>query len=301
MTRALLVAGLLVLAGCSGLSVPAGDSGTDTATLTPVPVPERGTAAENGSAPPESELAPGLTADGVADPFALANAHRRVLANQSYTVHSETRLVGPNGTLRTVDRVLRVSAGGGRYLLVERSDSAPAYPVQSVAARLELWYAGGPALFRVGEQNVSYRRGTTVTLGGPVGDITGHDRLAGLYGGVDRWAVETRIGWRNAFFTLESQTPPDRGVLDVPVLVEEPRNASIRLVLRNDGRVDHYRVRYRATFDGQPVEVVRRVHYAGVGNTTVTEPDWVGEARDATAGPTVESSGTRDTDDLTGG
>lgn len=284
------VALLVVLAGCSGATLPDGSGGTETPTLSPVPVPDGGTAGGGTATPetPDDRLAPGLTDEGVVDAFALAGAHRRALANRSYTVTSRMRLVGPNGTLRSVHRVDRVAAGGQRYHVVERSTSAARYPVQSAAARAEIWFAGGPALFRVGSTNVSYRVGTTVSLGGPIGDPTGHDRLAGLYGGVDRWSVTPRIGWETAFFTLESSTRPDPGVLDVPLLVDDPRDVRVRVVVLHDGQVYHYRIRYAGTFDGRPVEVVRRVRYHDVGNTTVVAPDWLDQARAATGGPTPE-------------
>lgn len=286
MRRSIALAIILVVAGCSGFSGSEDrpDASTDTVTLSPAPIPPTGTPTER----PERHLAPGLTRDGVVDPFALAAAHREALSTQSYTVVTNTTIHGPNGTLRTVDRTVAVAAGGTPYHLVETSESDSSYPVTAVAGRVEIWFAGRPALFRVGTENVSYREGTTASLGGPVGDTTGHDRLVGYYGSVERWAVRELPDGPGDSLVLESRESPDPAVLDLPLLVSDPRDATLRVVVTKDGRVVTTRVRHVATFDGERVEVVRRVRYEAVGNTTVAEPAWVEEARAATAGPVAE-------------
>lgn len=285
MTRAVVVVLLLVLAGCSGFGGSSGPT-TPSTTLTPVDVPERSTAVGATPRPstPEDRLASGLAESGVFDPFALAGAHRSALANRSYTKTTRATLSGPNGTLRSVTREMRVAAGGRRYHLVETSASDPAYPVRSFAPRLEIWYDDGPALFRVGTgENVTYRVGMTGTLGGPVGDISGHDRLVGLYGTVDRWRVTA--GAEDTWI-LESREPPDADVLQVPVLVEEPRDPRLQVVVTTEGRVVSHRLTYEANFEGTPVAVTRRVQFTNVGETVVDQPAWYDEARSETADET---------------
>lgn len=278
---------VVLLAGCSGFSAPGGVAGTQTTTLTPVDVPQRGTpvGATPSSPTPTSgdRLVAGLTERGVTDPFALAGAHRSELANVSYTKTTRTRLSGPNGTLRAVDRSIVVAPGTDRYHLVETSESTPSYPVDSITPRLEIWYADAPALFRVGEgENASYRVGMSGSFDGPVGDVPDHDRLVGLYGTVDGWSVQLVEGETGTLFVLESRAVPD-DVLRLPVLVTEPTDARLRVVLTDVGRVVSYRLRYEARFDGRPVRVVRRIAFSAVGNTTVTEPTWYDEALAETA------------------
>ncbi|WP_255197242.1 hypothetical protein [Halorarius litoreus] len=276
----------LVLAGCSGFGGLDGSGDSRTTTLTPVDVPERSTAvdATPSTATAENRLLPGLTTEGVTDPFVLADAHHDLLANRSYTRITDRTLDGPNGTLRSTHQELRVAEGGRRYHLTATSESAPSYPVSAVASRLGLWYDDAPALFRVGQgENVSYRVGMTGSLDGPVGDITGEDRLVGLYGTVDRWSVKPMVSWNNQrLLVLESREPPDHDVLRLPTLVEEPRDAELQVVLTNDGGVVSHRLRYNATFDGQPVRVVEHVRYVQVGSTTVDEPAWLDEAIEET-------------------
>lgn len=278
----LAVAVAVFLAGCSGVSAPGGVGSTETATLTPVAVPERGThvGTTPRTATPENRLLPGLTAEGVTDPFALAGAHRDALRNRSFTRVTHTTLAGPNGTLRTTHEVIAVAPGGRRYHYTITSASDPSYPVHSITPRLEIWYTDGPALFRLDEgENASYRVGMTGTLEGPVGDISGQDRLVGLYGTVDRWSVQPASGEDHRLFVLESREPPDADVLKLPTLVTDPRNVELQVVLTGDGRVVTHRLSYDATFDDQPVRVVRHVRFVKVGSTTVTEPDWLDEAQ----------------------
>lgn len=273
---------VVLLAGCSGFT-GSDVVGTETTTLTPVSVPERGTpvgATPSSPTPtPENRLLPGLTERGVTDPFALADAHRTALANETYTKTSRTRLVGSNGTLRVVERTVAVDAGGRRYHLVETSDSSPAYPVQSLTPRLEIWYADGPALFRLGTgENASYRVGMTSSLEGPVGDISGHDRLVGLYGTVDRWSVQQVVAGDGARILLESREAPDSDVLSLPILVTDPEDPKLWVVMTPDGRVVSHQLRYEAAFNDHPVEVVHHVEFSKVGTTTVTRPSWYDEA-----------------------
>lgn len=278
---------LVVAAGCSGVTGPddAGP-GTQVDTLTPVPVTDSPGGVSNGTR--GARLAPGLAADGVADPVALAGAHARALTNRSYTRVTHTTIEGRNGSLRVTRREVAVSPGGHRYHLVETSESSPAYPVDAVAPRLEVWYDGGPGLFRVGvEPNVTYRVGTTGSLNGPLGDLTGHDRLLGLYGTVDRWAVRPVTGPDATGYVLTSAEPPDREALLVPLFMESPAKTELQVVVTDSGRVVSLELAYEATFDGQPVRVVRRTRFVRVGNTTVPQPAWHGEARDATTDETA--------------
>ena len=273
---------LVLVAGCSGVAAPSGVAGTETGTLTPVSVPAQSTPVGGTPRPatPANQLAPGLTTEGVTDPFALADAHHDGLANRSFTRITHTTLAGPNGTLRVTHEVLRVAASGRVYHLTATSESADSYPVRAFAPQLELWYADGTTRFRVGAgEDVPYLVGTNGTVGGPVDDVTGADRLVGFYGTVDDWSVDPVIGWDEPLFVLESREPPDRDVLRLPTLVDDPRNVELELVTTGDGRVVSHRLQYDASFDDQPVQVVRRVRYVKVGSTTVEEPAWLEEAR----------------------
>lgn len=293
---AVALAALLVAAGCSGFSGGGPDTASVTETLSPVPVPA--TASPDGMAGTGGStgelLAPGLTRDGVVDPFALAGAHRRSLSNRSYTAVATTTIIGPDWPHRTVERRVAVAAGGVPYHLVETSDPDPTYPVTSVARRIEIWSGGRLALFRVGVENVSYRRGTTGSVAGPLVDLTGHDRLVGYYGSVDRWSVGEHPVPNGTRYVLESRGSLHPGILNVPLFLTDPRDVHLRVVTTEDGRVVATHLRYVATFDGRRVTVDRSLRFEDVGTTTVAEPAWVEEARAATANSAAAERGSKE-------
>jgi hypothetical protein len=145
--RGLVVAVLVVLAGCSGFTATPAAGPTDT--LTPVPVPETpSTPAPSQSTTPTAtlaaeELVPGVTAERVADPFALVDAHVVGMTAASYAVRRTTTVRHPNGTLRTRETTTaRVGAGGERYRLVDEVAGPAAASVQSPPGRFTIWTDG---------------------------------------------------------------------------------------------------------------------------------------------------------------
>jgi hypothetical protein len=145
--RGLVVAVLVVLAGCSGFTgTPAAGP---TETLTPVPVPETpATPAPARSTTPSAtpaaeELVPGVTAERVADPFALVDAHVVGMTAASYAVRRTTTVRHPNGTLRTRETTTaRVETGGERYRLADEVAGPAAASVQSPPGRFTIWTDG---------------------------------------------------------------------------------------------------------------------------------------------------------------
>lgn len=263
-----VLAVLVVLSGCSGL--PAGTEGSTT-TLTPVSVPEQTRSVDTG----ERVLAPGLTAAGVRDPGRLSRAHERALRDRSFTVASNTTVEGPNGTLSREDSRLQVAAGWERYYSSRVAERAPEYSVTVFRPRLELWFDGSVTYFRgTRAGNVTYAR----QAGSAMGDLSRRDRLYALYASFETRVESTGEGYRVVGTRLTSPA-----VLNAPLLVEAPRNATFVAVLTPDGRVRRYRVAYDATLDNRRVRLVRRVRFSNVGATDVSQPAWYEEAKNATA------------------
>lgn len=266
-----LLAVLAVLAGCSSLPVDAQDR--PTATLTPVSVPEQ-TPTTDADAD-ERVLAPGLTASGVRDPGRLARAHESTLVGQSFTVGRNTTVEGPNGTLRQWDSRVQVTAGRDRYHSFRIAETSSEYPVSALHPRLEIWFDGSSMYFRgMRDGNVTYAR----QRGNALGDLSHRDRLYALYASFETRVERVDDGYRVVGTRLAS--PP---VLNAPLLLEAPRNATFVATLTPDGRVRRYRLAYDATFDDRRVRLNRRVRFSRVGATTVSRPAWYGEARNATA------------------
>lgn len=84
-----MLAVLAVLTGCAAISTPVSPSPTG---VSPAPVPTTST---------PTELAPGVTNEGVVDPAALADAHASALRNRSFTMTVERTILNANGTVRS--------------------------------------------------------------------------------------------------------------------------------------------------------------------------------------------------------
>lgn len=284
---------VVLLAGCNGGGT--GDRAvTTTPTVTPAPIPTSPpTETVTPGEPTGPALAPGVTVRGVEDPFALAGAHRQALSERSFRLVRTLTVTGADGTLlRLRARRATVAAGASRYLVVDTAVDTGAYPVRAVAPRIEVWWAGGPALFRLsGDGEPRYRRAADVPPTGPAGDLTLRDRIAGLLSAADT-AVVGREPGETVGVVLVAKAVRNDAVLRVPVLLERPRNVSMSLTVGVDGVVREYRIAYDATFEGERVRVVRRVRFAFVEGP-VEPPAWRDRALNASgvAGPGPDTPG----------
>lgn len=282
----LALAVCLLLAGCS-VGLPSGES-TATSTLTPVPVPEEQGAGATG----EAEIAaprpvggdrimPGLRTEGVADPAALAGLHGRRLADRSYTRADSRTVVDGNGTLRATRMDIQVSAGGVPFLAERSAVSTPRYDIESRFSEVTVYHDGGRAHYRAVEDEVNY--GTdTIPPAEVVPDRTGQGAVQEVLAAF-KWEVRrVEIGGQS-HYRLESAAAVDPEPLNDAVLLTDPRNATARLLVEADGRVDRYRLEYETTYDGRTVGVTETARWSNVGETTVTPPNWIGRARNATA------------------
>jgi hypothetical protein len=277
--RAAALALLCLLAGCGSAGTATVDR-ADGETLTAAPLPETtvtdvgrtATPTPTVGEPEGAQLAPGLVTGGLYDPRALASAHADALRNRSFRVVRTTVVVVRNGSEAVnVTRRLRVAAGGQPYhynKTARRPDGR---------TRTEVWLDEPSILFRVGVENVSYRRGPATVDAGRLEDHTRRDRLAALYATGTGWEITPRANGT----VLQTTVPlPDR-VLRVPPSVSDPRNTRLRLRVTRRGRVVDYRLRYDALRDGNRVIVVHRARFTTGVN--VTAPTWVDDARVATA------------------
>lgn len=276
---------LLLLAGCS-VGLPSGES-TATSTLTPVPVPEEqgvGATGEAERAAPRpvggDRIMPGLRTEGVADPAALAALHDRRLADRSYTRADSRTVVDGNGTLRATRTDLLVAAGGLPFLAERSAVSTPRYDVESAFSEATVYHDGGRAYYRAVEDEVNY--GTdTIPPAEVVPDRTGRAAVQEVLSAFE-WEVQrVEIGGQ-PHYRLESTAFVDPGPLDDAVLLTDPRNATARLLVGADGRVDRYRLEYETTYDDRTVGVTETVRWSNVGETNVPPPNWIDRARDAT-------------------
>lgn len=273
MRRALLAAAVvLLLAGCNGFG------GTPTRTATPAPVPTVGE---------DARLAPGVTGEGVTDPSALGEAHARVVENTSYRLMMNRSVRFTNGTrYQFVGFDIRLAADRDYRLTLRTAGPGAPGILGSPPASAE-FYGDGETYVRA----LTRENRTTYSSYAPPNNYVGtwdfwvstfafgapaRTDLAVLFG-----SIETRIAG--------VETVDDRRILRVvgsrvvsPAFVDgpydDPRNLRLRARIDERGLVRAYRLRYRATYRGEPVVVRRTVHYEGVGNTTVERPPWFDRA-----------------------
>lgn len=270
-TRALALAVVLVVAGCSAPVGPvAPGATTDTPTLTPAELPP---------APPP----PGLTMDGVVDTAALASAHEETLANRSFTVNTSYRLVDENGTVTSLNSTRRVAANRTVYAATQRSTWTNRSPVRSVSRRIDLYHTGEETFYRAVDETVSYdrvsdRRGLT--------DSTGVGRLRELYVAGDDWQVTRRADDDAVEYVLVAESV-SRGALEPPTFATAPREPRLTVRLTADGRLVRWRLTYAVTYGHGGTEtegrVVRTTTVSAVGTTEVQQPAWLAAAKNATA------------------
>ena len=317
---AVVLAGLLVLAGCGapGSGGGTGGEGDVEATLTPVEVP--GESALPGRT--VAELPPGVAPDGVEDAFALARAHTEQLEGRSYTVRSAVTLRYANGTLRGRRRtVARVGADRSRFHVVHVTDGPrpPLRPVRQGSVRIPgrsaFWSDGRRLAWSVTRPNGTVYRSVPPDEYDP-GESGVWERWQGPAdtGGEDVYlvfnAVRTSVtgepggNGSDGLVRIESTGRSSAGSVaeahSIGAAYEYPLGAAFDTVssveltatVGREGRVREYRFAYVVGDEDTRIRVVRRVGYSAVGETRITRPGWYDRA-------VVDTNGTAATGDST--
>ena len=288
----LVFVSLMPVAGC-GMPFSDGNGGTTAPTVTPAPVP---TDEPTPTAVPQ--LAPGLTSEGVTDPFALAEAHASVLDGTAYTVRTNLTVRHANGSIymrQSTDALL--AANRTRYSVVGDFAGARIGGGQATVAT----YSNGERVFeaRTTANNTSYHvvrvpeRESASPRGILPEGLVGDEQIYSLF-----TAVETRVldeTTRNGTTRYRIVGANVSGEADLGSRYGDPRNVTARATIDSRGLVREYRLRYEGTVSGTNVTVVRRVRYTNVGSTTVERPPWYEVAvRNATT-TTPDATGRRNT------
>ncbi|EMA45417.1 DUF7537 family lipoprotein [Halococcus saccharolyticus] len=297
MDRSARVAAVLVLAvvlaGCNGLAL--GGDGTPTRTVTPAAVPT-----DEPTPTPRPELAPGLTGDGVVDPFALGNAHASILDGSSYTLHENSSVVYPSGMIYSNGTVEAwLTPDEDRYAVVRSgSQTSASFPVIE-----ERFWSNG-------NRTLSVRSTTDETTyeiidgdDGPLpvrrvmdGDPTNSERIATVFGAMETRVVGQAVRNGTRLYRVRGSNLTSAFALDDEW--DAPGNVALVALVDRWGLVHEYRLNYTASLDGDPVRVSRRVRYTDLGSTTVERPSWYEAAvRNATTTtPNVTTTPSNGTD-----
>lgn len=252
MKRILLV--LLVLVGTS--SVTAVGSTSDPSAL----------ARENATAYP-----PGLSAQGVADPLALADAHRDALSNVSYTMTSTTTFQRPNGSIRSQSvTTTRVAPGASSFSVVTaQTEWNASRPLGVGSHELATWANETTSVtaHRFSDGEVTYRHGSRDDA--PFEPDAQWGLLYSAFDATNTTVVNQFERNETTLFRVVStaQPGPDSAFAG-------RSNYSLVAVVDSRGIVRTLQLTYRTTFDGDPAIVSRTMHVSNLGDATVERPSW---------------------------
>ena len=244
----------LLGAGCSGLT---GAPAESEPTLSPATVPAVSDRDDG------QYVAPGVTDRRLVDPGALQRAHATALSNTSHTFRERVTRQYPNGTLLSRYTTTVQRNGSAVRYRYERSPSNGTVPL-----RVETWAEDRDVYTARTEGNAttySVERAAATARRVPLGpDDYGASigRVLGLLS-LDVAGTERRDGRR----TYRLVTTQSR---DVPPL----ENVSFRGHVTPEGVLTDYRITYRVSRGGTPVDVTVRVTVDDLGTTVVERPPW---------------------------
>lgn len=222
----------------------------------------------------DTTLAPGLSADGVTDPFALAQAHHRVLRNASYTVTAQSTHRYGNGTLvGTSSTTTAVAADGERTVRTYgtfRNTSA-----QSAVTQYErlAWSNGTLSLtaVRFGDGEVTYDRSED-SAALPRNADTDWETIYAAFSAANTTVVgEVEDDGRTLYRVVATDVRADSAYVD-------DRPFTMTALVDERGVVHSLVVAHPTTYEGTPAFVTQQIRVTNVGNTTVEQPDWYDDA-----------------------
>ena len=272
----ILIAVLVVLAGCSGVL---GGSGEPTETLTPAAVPT-----DEPTPTPVPQLAPGVTEQGIENGSALVAAHGSFLQNRSFTMRSNSTLLASNGSVLFRETgTLRAGPSGEGFYVIFEENSSYGYPNSGAwPVRTEGWSNGEQAFVKR-----TYTNGTTT-----------YDRLEAGSGELRYNTAQGSLGFSLESFDSNNTAVTERLSRNGSTLYRingtsqpyGPDNTSLSLLADDRGVVHSYRTVRRPSFDENVS--ISATRFFGIGTTEAPErPSWVDEAMNRTT-PIAEETTT---------
>jgi len=252
---------LVVTAGCGGYGAP-------TATTTP-PSTNASSISEGMDDPPAAgnvlDLPAGLTMTGVTDAWALAAAHRDVLADQTYTMRRQ-QTVRANGTLLWQATTTLQQGRGDRYVFTMDTNGTRGNVSNLTVVRTD------SALV----QRTTFTNGSTTYTNGANAATPSTKRYGGVYA-VSQASETTVLGVveRNetTYFRLAAANPPKN-----TSTYADASNFTMLALVTSDGLVSEYGLSYETTRDEREVTVSTVVRFSDLGETVVNPPTWAANA-----------------------
>lgn len=255
---AVLVVGLVVLAGCSAFT-PGGAtaSGTATGTVTALPVPGADETATPVPGPP------GVDPNGSVSPAALFAAHRAAVANRSYTwrlTHQLTDLA-TGSVVDGYEKRLQVDPNGAYLLETNRGDRQNQTMFVDGTVGYSRIVINNRTSRRVLQQAIDHRH------------YVGTGRYLQLFLDADDADVAAVERGGQRYYRIHVRGAP--AALDERHPQETVHNYTATAYVRPSGLVRALIVSYDYTLRHDRVGVSFRLDYLDVGSTTVTRPDWI--------------------------
>ena len=230
---------------------------------------------------PVPRLAPGLTGQGVTDPFALGEAHASALDDTSYVLREDFSVEYANGTVYNRGTThARLAANDSRYYVRQNASGllfgggAFARAIWSNGERvLVADMANGSTSYdsprNVEGESVPPREALTI-------DPTKRQQLYAYLGSVETRVTRTETQNGTMLYRVESTEVTNPAAFENQWT--DPRNLSLVAFVDSRGLVHGFRLDYGAALNGTPVDVHREIRYTNLGNTTVERPPWYDEA-----------------------
>lgn len=255
---------LLLLAGCSATQ-PQRSIQRDGSTVTPAPVPE-----STNETVSRHLLAPGIGPTGVIDPIALSEAHEHALTDRAFIRTANRTITTTDGAVVTQQSfVTRVGSTHRVRHTVLRAEG-PQAPYFGEDESTELWTIGDRQYQAIDRNNeTSYRELPSWETIQP-SLIAPPSGAAFLVGSIFETNVSARPSGRALVLTGNQLASPS--LLSSATGVQDPHNASLRAVIRRDGLVRSYSIRFSASAHNRPIEFSITVRYARVGNPAIGPP-----------------------------
>ncbi|QLG27818.1 hypothetical protein HUG10_09750 [Halorarum halophilum] len=259
----IVVALVLLLAGCSGLTGPADERRTVNPNLDTTPT-------STATPAPDERYPPGVSADGV-DAGRLTDAHADALEGESKTVRVQTTIVATNGTTLLSRTTTTRTDGDTLSASVSAVGASPEFlgPFRDFG----YWSDGDQTFVRQEQPNgtVQYRErpGDSMPTFGisPTGRSTVEPLL--YYAEFQHVGTERR---GNATYHVLTAEP---GTFE---LSEDARNVKLTVAVTQEGLVESTFLRYDTVLRGVEVTYVVRFRASDVGSTTIERPGWIDEA-----------------------
>jgi hypothetical protein len=276
-TVTVVVALVVVLAGCGGASSGSGEVRTVNPALEETPSP-------TATPTPTPEFPDGASPEGV-DAFALAAAHAEAIAERNVTVRRVWTIRDASGQLLRRTTLTATLVGDALSLSYGREGPVPGL-LDSPGANRSVWSNGSVTAVRVSQPDQASYRYSAGSVGETYLNLA-HGRSA-VYGSLAGRNLTLSRTVRTGDATIHVYRASDRRATDGSG--DEIRNVSLVVRVTDEGLVRSIESRYVTRRIGQNLTVTMRLTVRPTDAQSIPRPEWVDVARNRSR-PVGKASG----------